>query len=267
MHSIRILSPVATAVLLACLLIPVSSRATGLYTDYTSYFSPIDTAKTSLLFRQAELQRDDGRAAILSAELVLRSRRRMLFRLQLPFPTVPVEGDFLYDIGDGGVRAEVRIFGDTLDASGLFLLGDARLPMGTKDFQPISYGSLDGGGGLELRGKTTFFQLRLASTFTLVGDRVKTGPFIHDNFTTVALSIETEFIGGASLSFSGFGLLFRGGEKREVYVLSVRQALSSGIEAIFSGALEAGTDEERVFNSQVAIAIRYTFLSAAANDK
>jgi hypothetical protein len=267
MHSSRISSLVASIALSACLLVPASPRAIGLYTDYISYFSPIDTARTSLLFRQTELQRDEGRAAVLSAELLFRNRGRMLFRLQLPFPTVPTDGDFLYDIGDGGVRAEVRIFGDTLDTSGLFLIGDARLPMGKKEFQPISYGSLDGGGGLELRGKTTFFQLRLASTFTLVGDRVKTGPFIHDNYTTVAMSIETELVGGASLSFSGFGLLFRGGGKREIYVLSVRQALSRGIEAFVSGALEAGTDEERVFNSQVALAIRYSFPSPPAGEK
>lgn len=260
-------SLIKVGALFACLLVPFPLRATGIYIDFTAYFSAIDTAGTSLRFEQTELQRDDGRAAILSVELALRTRERVLVRLRLPYQTIQRETDFLYDIGDGTIRSEVRVFGDTLNVSGLYLLGDVRLPSGAKDFRPISYGSLDGGGGFELRGETSFFRLRVASTFTLVGDRIKTGPFIHDNYTTVAFSLETALGGHSSLSFGGFGLLFRGGEKREAYVVSIRQDLWRGIEAVVSGALEAGSDEERVFNSQVAIAISYAFLSPSVDGK
>ena len=41
--------------------------------------------------------------------------------------------------------------------------------------------------------------------------------------------------------------------------LSLRKALSDNVEALVSGALEAGTDEERVYNSQISLAVRYVF--------
>lgn len=235
------------------------ARSTGLYTDYTSYFSPADTVYRALTFRQADIQRDAGRAAILSAELALRPRRRVLLRMRVPFPTMKLDGGYEYGIGDGTARAEVRVRGDSLNAQGIFLVSDLRLPMGSKSFSPISYGSLDGGAGLELRSNTAFFRFRFASTYTLAGDRVRTGPFVHDNFLTLAFSLETVLPRGGSVSFDGFGLFFRGGEKREIYALSLKGALSEHVEAVMSGALEAGTDEERVYNSQIAIAVRYLF--------
>jgi hypothetical protein len=243
-----------------------SARATGLYADYTSYFSPADTIHKALVFRQSDIQRDAGRAAVLSAELALRPRSRVLLRMRVPFPTMKIDEGYEYGIGDGTVRAEIRVRGDSLNATGVFLVGDVRLPMGAKSFRPISYGSLDGGAGLELRSSTLFFRFRLASAYTLVGDRVRSGPFVHDNFLTLAFSVETELPRGASISFEGFGLFFRGGEKREMYALSLKKALSESIEAVVGGTLEAGTDEERVYNSQISIAIRYLFPFSAKEE-
>lgn len=236
-----------------------SAHAIGLYADYTYFFSPADTVHKSIAFRQTDIQRDAGRAAILSAELSIQPRSRVLLRMQAAFPTMKIDYGYEYGIGDGMIRAEVRLGGDTLNTSGLFLLSDVRLPMGAKSFKPLAYGSLDGGAGLELRMSTLFFEFRLASTYTLAGDRVKVGPFIHDNFLTLAFSVETELPLGTAASFQGFGLLFRGGEKREMYALSLRKALSESIDAVVSGALEAGSDEERVYNSQISLAIRYVF--------
>ena len=116
---------------------PSPARATGLYTDYTSYFSPADTVNRSLAFRQADIQRDAGRAAILSAELALRPRRRVLLRMRVPFPTMKLDGGYEYGIGDGTARAEVRVKGDSLNAQGIFLVSDLRLPMGSKSFSPM----------------------------------------------------------------------------------------------------------------------------------
>ncbi len=249
-----------TICVLLIVTIPISSaRTTGLYADYTSYFSPADTVHKALVFRQSDIQRDAGRAAILSAELALRPRRRVLLRMRVPFPTMKLDRGYEYGVGDGTIRAEVRVRGDSLNASGLFLVGDVRLPMGAKSFKPISYGSLDGGAGLELRSNTLFFRFRFASTYTLAGDRIRSGLFVHDNFLTIAFSLETELSRGASIAFEGFGLFFRGGEKREVYALSLKKTLSENIEADLSGALEAGTDEERVYNSQISLAVRYLF--------
>ena len=246
-------------IILTILLSVSSLEATGLYADYTFFFSPADTVHRSIAFRQIDIQRDAGRAAVLSAELALRPSPRLLFRMLVPFPTMKLEDGYEYGIGDGSVRTEVRLSGDSLNASGAFLLGDVRLPMGAKSFRPVAYGSLDGGAGLEFRVKTHFFRFRLASTYTLAGDRVKVGPFIHDNYLTLAFSVETDLPVGAALCFRGFGLLFRGGEKREMYALSLGKTLSGSIEAVVSGALEAGTDEERVFNSQISLSIRYIF--------
>ena len=252
-------SLITTCVLLIVVIWVSPARTTGLYADYTSYFSPADTVHKTLVFRQSDIQRDAGRAAILSAELALRPSGRALLRMNVPFPTMKLDGGYEYGIGDGTVRAEVRVRGDSLNTAGLFLLGDARLPMGAKSFRPISYGSLDGGAGFELRSSTPFFRFRLASTYTLAGDRVRSGHFVHDNFLTVAFSMETELPRGASISFEGFGLFFRGGEKREIYALSLKKTLSENIGATLSGALEAGTDEERVYNSQISLAVRYLF--------
>jgi hypothetical protein len=252
-------SLITTCVLLIVLISMSSARATGLYEDYISYFSPADTVHKALVFRQSDIQRDAGRAAILSAELALRPRPRILLRVRVPFPTIKMDEGYEYGIGDGTVRAEARVRGDTLNAAGIFLVGDVRLPMGAKSFRPISYGSLDGGAGLELRSSSLFFRFRFASTYTLVGDRVRSGPFVHDNFLTLAFSMETELPRGASISFEGFGLFFRRGEKREMYTLSLKKSLSENIDAAVSGALEAGTDEERVYNSQISLAVRYLF--------
>jgi hypothetical protein len=257
---LRGITSLITACVLLILLISIStSRATGLYADYTSFFSPADTVHKALVFKQTDIQRDAGRAAILAAELSLRPRPRILLRMLAPFPTMRIDGSYEYGIGDGMVRAEVRISGDSLNASGIFLVSDARLPMGAKSFRPLSYGSLDGGAGLELRQNTLFFRFRLASTYTLVGDRVKVGSFIHDNFLTLGFSVETELPRGTSISFEGFGLLFRGGEKREMYALSLKKSLSESVEVVMGGVLEAGTDEERVYNSQISLAVRYLF--------
>jgi hypothetical protein len=129
--------------------------------------------------------------------------------------------------------------------------------MGAKAHRPLSNGSLDGGAGLEFRRKSSFFQLRLATTFTLVGERIKTGPFIHDNYFTLAFLLETEFFGDTSLSFSGFGLIYRGGETREIYILSIERHLIGDIGFELSGAVEAGSEELRAFDSQLGVFIRY----------
>ncbi len=242
-------------------------HATGLYTDFTSYFAPIDTSWVAIGFSQTQLQQDGMNSMVLSADLSWRFREKALVRLQLPYPTVRTDMGFSHGIGDGTVRCSYRLMGDTLDTSGLYLLGDARLPMGEKNHLPISYGSLDGGAGFEFRQKTSFFQLRFASAFTLVGERMKTGPFIHDNYFTIAFSLEAELFGGTSLAFSGFGLIYRGGETREIYILSVQKHVIGGIGFVLSGALEAGSKEMRAFDSQLGIFLRYALPAPADVEK
>ena len=240
--------------------------ASAIYIDFSNYFTPIDTSWVAIGFSQAQLKQDGRYSMVLSADMSWRFREKALVRLQLPYPTIRTETRFSHGIGDGIVRTSYRLMGDTLDTSGLYLIGDVRLPMGSRDHLPLSYGSLDGGAGMELRRKTSFFQLRFLTAFTMAGERVKAGPFIHDNFFTLAFSLETELFGGTSLAFSGFGLIYRGGETREIYILALEKHLIGGIGFSLSGALEAGSEEMRAFDSQLCIFLRYAMSTPADDD-
>ncbi len=258
---------IIAAAIIALLLSNTQLQARGLFTDFTSYFAPIDTSRIAIGISQAKLQDDGTNSMLLSAELSWRFHERALVRIQLPYPTVRTDEQLGHGIGDGIIRSSYRLAGDTLDTGGFYLLGDARLPMGSRAHLPLSYGSLDGGAGLEFRSKTTFFQLRFASTFTLAGERIKSGPFIHDNYFTLAFSLDTELFGGTSLVFSGFGLIYRGGETREIYILSIQKHMVGGIGFALSGALEAGSEEMRAFDSQISIFLRYAMPAPADDEK
>ena len=65
-------SLITICVFLILLISTSPAGATGLYADYTSYFSPADTVRRALVFEQADIQRDAGRAAVLAAELAVR---------------------------------------------------------------------------------------------------------------------------------------------------------------------------------------------------
>ena len=241
---------------LALILTAAQLGATGFYTDFATYFAPIDTSWVALGFSQNRIVAEGVNSMLLSAHLSWRFHERAYVHL-----------GFDNGIGDGIVAASYRIIGDTLCTSGLYLRGDGRLPMGSKGHRPLSMGSLDGGAGLEFRRKSSFFQLRLASTFTLVGERIKTGAFMHDNYFTIAFSLETEFFGGTSLAFSGFGLIYRGGETREIYILSVERHMIGDIGLELSGAVEAGSEEMRAFDSQLGIFIRYAMPYPSKTEK
>ncbi len=231
--------------------------AIGLYEDLPSHFSVIDTTRFIFVFRQTELQRDEGRAAVLTGEFTLRLRKRIDLQLALSYPALERERDIIHGVGDGMIRSTVRVVGDTLGLSGLFLRANIRAPMGSRSLKPFSFGSLDGGGGLEFRQKTSLFHFRSAATYTLVGERRETGSFLHEHFLLLSLSLEVNVRKGTSFAFTMFNLMFRGDGSREVYSISLTQAISQELGIILNGALEAGTDEERVFNSLLSLALTY----------
>ncbi len=243
-----------------------SLHATGLYISPPSYFSVIDTSRIFVTIRQTGIQRDAGRASVLAGELALKYKRRVGIRLGLLYPALQGEGDILHNVGDGAVHATVRIFGDTLESSGLFVRGDVRIPVGSKSLRPLSFGSLDGGAGLEFRHRTPLLGFRCAATYTLVGDRCKVGSFIHRNFLLLGFAIDFVFRKGTLFNFSGFNTSFRGGDSRDVYLLTVKQELSDTLWLLIDAALEAGNDEERVFNSLASLAVLYRFPSKDASD-
>lgn len=240
---------------LLCATLPL--YAIGLYEDLPSHFSVIDTTRFIFVFRQTELQRDEGRAAVLAGEFNLRLRKRIDFQLILSYPALERERDIIHGVGDAMIRSTVRVAGDTLGLSGLFLRANIRAPMGSRALKPFSFGSLDGGVGLECRQKTPLFQFRLATTYTLVGERSETGSFLHEHFLLLSPSLEVNVRKGTSFAFTMFYLVFRGGGAREVYSISLTQAISQELGIILNGALEAGKDEERVFNSLLSLALTY----------
>lgn len=241
-------------------------HSTGLYMDFPTYFAAIDTFGIQLKIRQTDLQRDEGRTSVFAGGLSLRPKPGIRIGLSLLYPAMQREGHITHAVGDGVFRSTVRIHGDTLDTSGLFFRADARIPIGPKTSDPFSYGSLDVGSGLEYRRRTSLFMFRCAATYTLVGERQKVGDFIHRNFLLLALSIGFDLKESTSFSFSGFGMNFRGGDSREVYILSFRQRFSGELDMLFSGGLDAGDDEERVFDSFVSFSLVYRFRSGKVQD-
>ncbi len=236
------------------------SSATGLYLDLASYFSVPDTSRMYLVFRQSDMQRDEGRAALFAGELSVRPRERANVRLGAMYTSLGVGDDFVYGLADGAVRATYRVFGDSLDISGLFLRADLLVPIGAASVPlPFSSSSIDVGGGFEFRGATSLLGFRGAVTYTLAGDRRKEGEFIHRNFLTAALSLDFELRTGTSMYFTGFLIYFRGGCGREAYLLSIGQKLSHRMEIVAGGALEAGSDKDRIFNSAMIVSVVYRF--------
>ena len=62
-----------------------------------------------------------------------------------------------------------------------------------------------------------------------------------------------------AFTFSGYRMDIRGGGAREVYIATIAQRLGAEIMLRASGALEAGEDGERLFNSLVTVSVEYRF--------
>jgi len=255
---------ISLTILMTILSLPAPAlHAAGLYLDPAGYFSVVDTTAATVTVRHVDFQRDEGRGSIVSGEVSVRPSRRVHLRFGLFYPNFQRQGYIMHGAGDGFVRASVRVFGDTLDASGLFLRGDARVPIGSGGLRPFASGSMDGGVGLEFRGGTSLFGLRAVSTYTLVGDRIKEGEFIHRNFFFAGLAIDFPLGGRTNVRFGGFSARFRGGASREIYLLTARCILSDSLELCVDAALEAGPEEDRVFDSLLSVAAVCRFPGSA----
>ncbi len=259
-----------------------SVRATGLYIDLPAYFSAVDTSHIELVIRQAELQRVTGRASVFSGELSLRPKSRLHVRLGLLYPAMARGREIAHAVGDGIVHGTYRLTGDTLEVDGMFLRAYVRLPFGPKRMDPFSFGSLDAGAGFEFRMETSLFRFRCAEVYTLVGQRRKptTGApndtlyypisvaerssdtefFSHRNFFLFALSIDFTLRRSTTFGFAGYSFRYRGGDAREVYMLTLGQRLSRGLELRLCGGLDAGSDVERVFDSLLSVSLVYRLL-------
>lgn len=251
--------------------IPTSSgvHAAGLYSNFPAYFAVADTARAQLTFRQTEIQADAGLVSILEGEYGMRLGRRTRIRGSLLYPTLAYSADITSAVGDGFLRGTLRIAGDTLNIDGIYMRFDAQIPIGPASMTPYSFRSLDVGLGLEYRKHFPMFEIKGAATYTLVGEKQEIGDFVYDNFLIAGAMIGFEPISGTSFIFSGFVKSFRSGDTREIYLLTLRQRLSSSLDLIMDGALDSGRNEERVFNSLISIACYYRFppLRASGNGK
>ena len=233
--------------------------AAGLYLDLPHWFAPADSSALAIDVGQTFLDRAAGRAAITRMGFTARRWRRGVVRAALFYPAMRTASGIVQGGGDGLVRAEWRAWGDTLDRRGVFLRGELRVPMGSSSLYPFSLGSLDGGGGLEARLPAGMLRLRAGATYTLVGERRKTGERLHRNHLVLAAALGFDPGPRTSCDLSAFLVSFRGGDRREAYLLSFRRMIGERFSLCAFAAVDAGSDQERLFDTLGGLFAEYRF--------
>jgi len=232
--------------------------ATGLYHDLPSFFPRPDTVRT-LVIRQTECDRGVWRASLLTGGLTVRPVPRFEVRLDLQFPAVRRDNAMEYGMGDMLLRAAARISGDSLNASGLFLRADLRIPSGSKGLRPFSDGAFEGEAGLEARFMERGFALRGAALYTLAAEKQDGEDFTNDTHLTVAASIAIPVPGVVTVATSVFFVRFDNGDARDLCLLSLQRMLSEQLVLEIAGAFEAGDEGARAFDSSVSLSFTYRF--------
>jgi len=230
--------------------------AIGLYDDLPSFFSPGDSVRT-LAFRQSECDLGSVHASLLTGALALRPARRYDVLLDFLFPTVGRSSGTVYGAGDMLLRATARLWGDTLNTSGLFLRGNLRVPSGSKALRPFSNAALQGEAGLEARFMRHGVAFQAAAVYTLSGESVRGADFADDRHATLAASAGINLPAAGSIKAAAFLMSYHGGGTRNVYVLSFDRSLSPQLAVGIAGELEAGGAAARVFDSTVSVSFTY----------
>jgi hypothetical protein len=226
--------------------------AIGLYDDLPSFFSTGDTVRT-LSFRQTECNLAGERASLLTGALALRPAPRYDVLLDCMFPAVRDD----YGMGDMLVRATARLWGDTLNTSGLFFRGNLRVPSGSKALRPFSNAALQGEGGLEVRFMRHGVAFQAAAVYTLSGESVHGTDFSDDRHATLAASAGIDLPAAGMVKAAAFLMNYHGGGTRNVYLLSLDRGLSPQLAIGIAGEIEAGAAADRVFDSTVSILFTY----------
>ncbi|MDD4858495.1 MAG: hypothetical protein PHD74_10400 [Candidatus Krumholzibacteria bacterium] len=252
----RLTSFLISIVAVAAVLTARSAGATGLYDDLPSFFSAGDSART-LLFRQSECDLGPYNASLLTGAFAVRPARRYEVRLDFQFPALQKPTGTAYGMGDMMLRATARIAGDTLDASGLFLRGDLRIPSGSKGLRPFSNASLEGDAGLEVRFTKSGMAIRGAVLRTIGGQSLHEEYFSNDARVTVGASAGMRVPKIVSLKAAAFFVRYDNGDERSMYLLSIGHDVSQQLMLELAGALEAGDGGARVFDSSVSFTLTY----------
>ncbi|MBN1164175.1 MAG: hypothetical protein JXB45_06330, partial [Candidatus Krumholzibacteriota bacterium] len=119
------------------------SRASGIYMNFQTWFASADTSRVRMILEQSHLQAEYEDASLFNLETIIRLDDRSTIKLGVLYPVIRRPDRFYHGLGDGAVTAHYRLYGDTLNVSGLFLRGDIRIPTGSRSMGPFSYASLD----------------------------------------------------------------------------------------------------------------------------
>ncbi len=252
-------SPLLPVVFILLAVSSAAPRAAGLFDDPRLLFPPVDTARTVLSVGHAEIDLEDGGASLVSIEALLRTGARTRIALATSFPAVRSAGDVAFGVGDLVVAAAVRLAGDTLESSGLYLDASCRAPTGSRSLAPFSHASLDGSLGCEVRGRLSIFAARALARYTLAGERPVEGDLRHDHHATLAgeLALEIPRVGSASAGAAW--VRYADGADRSSLCLSLSARLSEAIAVRIAVAAESGSDGTAAYERMAGIALSYRF--------
>ena len=244
---------------------PVPLHADGLYNDYPSWFSPADTGGVVLSLGHVHLQCEYQDVSAAAVRIRGMFNERSSVRLSMLYPVIRRPGSYSHGFSDLLVSSSVRILGDSLNISGLFLRSDFRVPIGSNALRPFSFRSSSGGiypdigGGIEVRKKAPLFRVKGSITHTMVGQKEEEGDLTNTHYSLLALFLEFDLAGSLSLQTSVFARKSSGSGYRETYIFSVSKRFSEKLEMILSGGLDSGDDDERIFDSLLSVYFSYSF--------
>ena len=243
--------------------LPSAAGARGLYLDLPGWFQRPDTSGTAIGISQSWIEADDYDASVTGLSVPFNMDERTSVVLKMAYPLIHRAGGFKHGFADGSIGVSRRIWGDSLNVSGLFLRADIRIPIGSNSLRPFSFRSRDGGlypdvgAGLEYRRETPFAAFRSSATWTFSGQRDDSPiPYVTD-FLVIAASVEIPAGEGTSIQAAVFGIDFEGPGYRESYLLALRRFISERLLLVVTGALDAGKDRDRVFDSLLSVSFRY----------
>ncbi len=241
---------------------PEPVRATGPFLNLPTYYGRVDTVRVILDVGQSFVEGEFENSTALSFETGFRSGERTRVRMQILYPIIRRDGNYVHGFGDLMLSAEMRIVGDTLRINGLFLRGDMRIPTGSASRWPYAGESLDGGGGLEFRRLSEAFDFRCSATYTLSGRKAEEEFFRSENYGLAGVLLGVRPFSTFKIEFSAFSQFFRNGDYREVYLIGAGTRLKGGLDVRVSAGIDNGETYERVWNSMFQIGITWRFPGA-----
>ncbi len=254
------------------LLLTAPALSDGLYNDYPSWFSEVDTGGVVVGLGHLTLQCEDQDVSAAAVRIAGMVGDRSSVRASMLYPVIRRTGSFSHGFSDLLLSSSVRILGDSLNISGLFFRTDFRVPIGPDALRPFSFRTTSGGiypdvgVGVEIRKNTPFFKFKGSATRTMVGQDEDEGDLINRDYSLLALFLEFDLAGNLALQASVFARMTSGSRYRETYIFSARKRFSERLAMTVSGGLDSGDDDERIFDSLLSVYFSYSFPGARRSD-